>query len=135
MSLKSEKGFIGVDISIALMIFLILMAGITGMIYNINKENNSIKRKSQALNFAISAVETAKGIDVSSLEISGLESELNSCYTNSNAVVTNTSLNDSFLSLKKDSVSYNVELSIVDYNEIDGNIEAGTAKQVTVNVT
>ena len=38
MNLKKNNGFVGVDISVAVIILLILVPTITGMIYNINKK-------------------------------------------------------------------------------------------------
>ena len=41
MKIKNNKGFVGVDTSIAIIILLIFIPTITAMIYNINKENKN----------------------------------------------------------------------------------------------
>ena len=46
MNLKNNKGYVGIDASIAVLILLIIIPTIAGMIYNVNKTNNLIDRKS-----------------------------------------------------------------------------------------
>ena len=72
MKIKNNKGFVGVDTSIAIIILLIFIPTITAMIYNINKENKNVERKSQALNFAVNVMETAKGIGTKDLTLENM---------------------------------------------------------------
>lgn len=134
MNLKKNNGYVGVDLSIALIILLVLIPAITGMIYNLNKENKSLERKSQALNFAINVIETAKGIEPTELEITKLEEELCTYYQD-NVDVTNSNTDDGILILKKDSVTYNLKIEIVDYSQIDTNVAENKAKSVNIAVT
>ena len=133
MNLKKNEGYVGIDISVALIILLILVPIITGMIYNINKENNNLERKSQALNFAVNVMETSKGIELEELEISNLEQEVSTYFKD--VEITNTNYNDGVLICTKDSVTYELKIEIKDYSEIDDTIEENKAKKVSVVVT
>ena len=133
MNLKKNEGYVGIDISVALIILLILVPIITGMIYNINKENNNLERKSQALNFAVNVMETSKGIELEELEISNLEQELSTYFND--VEITNTNYNDGVLICTKDAVTYELKIEIKDYSEIDDTIEENKAKKVSVVVT
>lgn len=134
MNLKKNNGYVGIDLSIALIVLLILIPAITGMIYNLNKENKSLERKSQALNFAINVMETAKGIEFSELEVAKLEEELYTYYQG-DIDITNSSLDDGLMTLDKDSVSYNLKLEIIDYSQIETNVAENKAKKVSIVVT
>ena len=81
MKIKNNKGFVGVDTSIAIIILLIFIPTITAMIYNINKENKNVERKSKALNFAVNVMETAKGIGMKDLTLENMEKEITNLYS------------------------------------------------------
>lgn len=49
MDLRKNQGFTGVDISISMIIILIFIPTIFGMVYNIQKTNQSVNRKSTAV--------------------------------------------------------------------------------------
>lgn len=134
MKFKNNKGFVGIDTSIAIMILVILIPTITAIIYNINKENKSIERKSQALNSAINVMETAKGMDVNDLNLENLENEITNFYA-SDAILANTDLTDGIINIKKDKINYNLEITIQDYNEKDETVPKGVVKEVKVIVT
>ena len=63
MKLKNNKGYVGVDVTIALMVLVILVPTITAMTFNINKTSNVIKRKTQALSIATNMLEISKITD------------------------------------------------------------------------
>ena len=63
MNFKSNKGYTGADISIALIILLIFIPTIGAIIFNITLANNNTKRKVVAMNFATSILELAKETD------------------------------------------------------------------------
>lgn len=130
---RNNKGFVGIDTSIAIIILLIVIPTLTAMIYNVNKENNSIKRKSQSLNFATNTMEIAKGMDYDTLTIDNLETEIANYYA-SEGTITNSDTSDGKLIINKDSINYNLELNIKDYNEVDNSYPSGDLKYVTVNV-
>lgn len=134
MKLKNNKGFVGVDTSIAIIILLIFIPTISAIIYNINKENNNVQRKAQALNFAVNVMEIAKGIEPKELTMEKLETEITEFYKLDTAI-SNTNMTDGTINITKDKISYNLILSIKDYNEIDNTVEQNKAKQVKVIVT
>ena len=68
MKLKDEKGYVGVDISIAVIILLIIVPTIMGMVYNINSSKNVSKVKSEAISIAVNALEAAKKIELADLD-------------------------------------------------------------------
>ncbi len=60
MKIKHNKGYVGVDLTISLMILIILIPTITAMTFNINSVSNGIKRKTEALSIATNVMESAK---------------------------------------------------------------------------
>lgn len=133
MKIKKNKGFVGVDTSIAIIILLIFIPTITAMIYNINKENKNVERKSQALNFAVNAMETAKGIAMQDLTLENMEKGITNLY--STEIQQNSNMTDGIINISKDNVNYNLTITIQDYNEIDNTVAQNKAKQVKVIVT
>ena len=133
MKIKNNKGFVGVDTSIAIIILLIFIPTITAMIYNINKENKNVERKSQALNFAVNVMETAKGIGTKDLTLENMEKEITNLY--SAEIQQNSNTTDGIINISKDDVNYNLTITIQDYNEIDDTVAQNKAKQVKVIVT
>ena len=131
--LKKKDGFTGVDISISMIIILIFIPTITAMIYNINKENKNVERKSQALNFAVNVMETAKGIGTKDLTLENMEKEITNLY--SAEIQQNSNTTDGIINISKDDVNYNLTITIQDYNEIDDTVAQNKAKQVKVIVT
>ena len=133
MKIKNNKGFVGVDTSIAIIILLIFIPTITAMIYNINKENKNVERKSQALNFAVNVMETAKGIGTKDLTLENMEKEITNLY--SAEIQQNSNTTDGIINISKDDVNYNLTITIQDYNEIDDTVAQNKAKPVKVIVT
>ena len=52
MKIKSEKGFTGVDITVAIIVILLFMSLISIIFFNITKSAKTIDRKSEATFFA-----------------------------------------------------------------------------------
>lgn len=67
MKIKKEKGFTGIDITIAIVIFIIFISIVTVMFSNVSKTSKEIKRKSEATQITIRAIETMKNIDFEEL--------------------------------------------------------------------
>lgn len=57
---KKNNGFTGIDISISMIIILIFIPTIFGIVYNIQKINADVKRKSAAVNIATNVLEIVK---------------------------------------------------------------------------
>lgn len=134
MKIKNNKGFVGVDATIAIIILLIFIPTISAMIYNINKENKSIERKSQALNFAVNVMETTKKIELQDLSLEKIETEIINYY-NEGVIISNTELTDGIINIAKDNINYNLTITIQDYSEIDNTVDENRAKWVKVVVT
>lgn len=60
MKLKSNKGFTGVDVAIATLIFIIFVTFIGSLFYNISNTTKKMERKTTATNLAIEIIEALK---------------------------------------------------------------------------
>ena len=60
MKVKSQKGFTGIDIAIAVMIITIFAAMIAALYANYTKSSKEIERRAQAVEYAINAIEKVK---------------------------------------------------------------------------
>lgn len=130
MNFKNNKGYVGIDASIAILVLLIIIPTVAGMIYNVNKTNNLIERKTEALSIAVNTIETAKGIGVETLDKETVIKELkNNIYTE---------LDTTELTLTKDDNTYKIEIVIQDYAETDEGISqsaiSGLTKIINVKV-
>lgn len=63
MKLKNNKGFSLIDSAIALVLLLIFIPTLGGIIYSIKKTDNSIIRKSHAVDTATDIIEMAKSVE------------------------------------------------------------------------
>lgn len=117
MKLRNNKGFAVIDISIALIIIILLIPTIFGIVYNVQKSNNSVKRKATALNIATDILEIAKAVGYNniSLENSTFLDTLNQRYEKSD-------YEDS--SLKKENYNY-IYYSTTGENEEHYQIQIG----------
>ena len=68
MDLKNNKGYTGVDISIAMIILMIFIPTVFAISYSIQKTSNEVKRKSEAISIATEILESAKGMSFENLE-------------------------------------------------------------------
>ena len=64
MNLKSEKGFTGVEINIAVIIIFIFVSIFSALFANINSHKKAIQLKSEAVYIAIDEIETIKNIGI-----------------------------------------------------------------------
>ena len=65
MNLKNNKGYVSVDISIAVIVLLILVPTIMGIVFSINHAQNTSDIKTGAVNIAVNTIEASKTIDLS----------------------------------------------------------------------
>lgn len=136
MNLKKNKGSVGVDISIALIAILIIIPTITGIIYNINKTNAEVERKSQAMNIAVNVMEIAKGFELEDLNTDDLFAEIANTYTSSTAESNvQTDGSKTVLVIEIENVAYKVELEITDYSEIQSSATENIVKTVKTIIT
>ena len=68
MNLREEKGFTGIDISIAVIIILIFIPTIFGVIYNSSKSRQIANRQATSINKAVEILEEAKGFGTTDVE-------------------------------------------------------------------
>ena len=137
MNLRKNGGFIGLDVSAAVIILLVAIPIITGMIYNITSLNNDTKRKSQAINIAVNSLEIAKGIDIDKLNIKKLSEEIIKSYDEYINEEEQTDEKDVII-LRMDDITYKLKIDVVDYKEKNRkdpeNVEYNKVKTVSVDV-
>ena len=71
IKVKSEKGFTGVDITVALIIILLLMSLISVLFFNITKTSKDIDRRSEAVYLATEIIEGVKSKEYDDIKITG----------------------------------------------------------------
>ena len=69
MNFKEEKGIAGIDIAIAVIVLAIFVSIISVLMFNIQKNDEEIKRKSEATSYAINIIEEIKGKGFSILPV------------------------------------------------------------------
>lgn len=115
MNFKSNKGYTGADISIALIILLIFIPTIGAIIFNITLANNNTKRKVVAMNFATSILELAKETDYDKLKLEAPEEQGGFSYKINEKFGINDSQNGEFSLKDENNTSYKVKVTITKY--------------------
>lgn len=64
MKLKSNRGYVGIDASIAVITMVILISTIMGMVFTINSNKKYAIIKTEAVNIAVNTIESAKEIEL-----------------------------------------------------------------------
>ena len=85
MNLRNNKGYTGIDISVAMIIILIFIPTIFGIVYNLQKVRAKSEREANSINVATDVLEIAKSIaysDVTISENSEFIARLNNKYSN-----------------------------------------------------
>ena len=121
MKIKSEKGIVGADIAIAVVVIFIFVSLISILIYNINSLSARLDRMSEATYMAINEVEQ--------LKIDGYDKYKNSMENDSNngIVVNNEMVQE----------GYYKTIKVIDYTDIEGNEDKTTkiVKKATVTIS
>lgn len=130
MNLKQNKGVVGVDIAIALIVLMILIPLITGLIFNVNSSSNSAKTKSQALNIAVNTLEIANEIDISELTEENVILKISEMYGDN----TLEQVSDGLL-LEINNITYKLQVFITDYSETNVDAQSNVVKTVKAQVT
>ena len=145
MNLRNNKGYTGIDISVAMIIILIFVPTIFGFVYNIQKTKARTERETNAVNIATDVLEVAKSLnyqDISFEDTSDFKNMINNKYTNTD---NNSSIDISengytyeyFTTTGKNNEHYRIQVGILKYfpeNEENTDTE-GYVKQVKVIVT
>ena len=148
MNLKNNKGYVGVDISIAVIILLILVPVIMGIVYNVNASRNATKVKSGATNIAVNAMEAAKGIDSSILTANSIISSLSSDIYNgqiesttleedeafSDDEISGTYTTYSYVAVNTSEAGYKLKILVKDYKNQNPEAIEGVVKTVKATV-
>ena len=131
MNLKQNKGYVGTDIAIAVIILLILIPTIMGMTFNANASKNATNVKAGATEVAVNTIEAAKGIGPGeNLTISEVLSRLENMYTG-----TERGENASEIIVPTDKGTYKVNIQITDYATGKGeDVEENFVKTIKVTV-
>jgi len=120
MNFKSEKGFTGIDIVISIVVIFIFTSIIAILVYNINASAKEIERKSQAMSYAIDAVEEIKGQGFSQyMDLSEKKG------------------NNLFIDKEQIAEGYYKTINVIDYSDMEG-MEAkipGLVKKITVTIS
>ena len=128
MKIKNNRGYVAIDASIAVLVLLIIVPTIAGMIYNVNKTNNLIERKNEAISIAINTIETVKGLGVhADIDETVIKNKLSDIYTFAeDNTFTSELINDEATefddkitsiqgTLTKDENTYKIQIDIQDY--------------------
>ena len=132
MNLKQNKGYVGIDMSVAVIIMLLLIPTIFGIVYNINSSRISSGVKSEAISIAVNAIEAAKGIEIEDLNEDKVFTEMRNNYTVTSPVSKNTGKEASITTEK---AGYKVFVDVTDYKETHPDAIENMVKTVKATVT
>lgn len=116
MNLKNEKGITTIDVTVSIILITLFVALIAVLIYNVNKNSDSMERRAEATNYVINAIAEIKTTNFDNLQ----NSEQNIGDT-----------------------GYYEKITVIDYadlkreeqSEQDDSIISGLVKKVTVEVS
>ena len=141
MNLRNNKGFTGVDISVALIIILIFIPTVFGSIYNIQRNNSIVRRETEAISIATNILEIAKGMDYSEVTGSGMMTRLSGIkrykYINNETEQNPTKDILQYSTTGDKDQYYNIDITISNYypDEIDDDEKKDLVKKIDVVVT
>lgn len=141
MNFKNNKGYTGVDISVAMIIILVLIPTVFGIIFSIQRTGAEVNRKAEAVRIITDILETAKSLEYSEISLSEGKQfvlELNNMYTN----LTQNGTNDiECLKTGDKNVQYKIKIEVNNYfpegteqSEME-NVENDLVKKIKVTVT
>lgn len=116
MNLKNEKGITTIDVTVSIILITLFVALIAVLIYNVNKNSDSMERRADATNYVINAIEEVKITNFDNLQ----NSEQN--------------IGDTGYYEKITVIDY-ADLKIEEQSEQDDSIISGLVKKVTVEVS
>lgn len=127
MNFKNNKGYVVVDATIAVIIFMILIPVLMGMVYRVNLTNHETKIKAEVINILVNTIETAKGIELENLTEEKVINKLQDTYTISKT--SNSAVITTFIA------SYKLKVSVVDYHDTHSDAKENVLKTVKAVVT
>ena len=136
MNLKNNKGYTGIDISVAMIIILIFIPTIFGVIYNIQKTNIYVERKSEAVRIATDIIENAKSISYDEVTIINLYQKLINSNYNTSTYTINGQTGDNYRYLSKlgsKNKHYQIQINLENYYS-EGVSQEDLVKKLKVTV-
>lgn len=123
MKLKSEKGFTGIDMTIAIIILVIFTGIIATLFYNYNLTSKEIERKSKATEYAIRTIEEIKSSKFQIYENYSIKDAKQGYLCKDEKIA--------------EQEGYYKTVQIIDYTDIVGNIDKpfGILKKVNVIIS
>ena len=110
MNIKSERGFTGIDVTVAILVITVFIALISVLLASLDSNSKSISRRTEATYQAVNLIEEQKAKNIEELQ-------------DEEGYIENT--------------PYYKEIKVEDYKDIRGreDIEEGIVKKVTVTVS
>ena len=68
MNWKNEKGITTIDVTVSIILITLFVALIAVLIYNVNKNSDSMERRAEATNYVINAIEEIKTTNFDNLQ-------------------------------------------------------------------
>lgn len=120
MNFRNEKGYTGIDISVAIVILFIFVSIISMMIYQMNSSSKEVQLKTDATYLAINEIENIKN--------QGIDEYIGKSVANGNNVITEN---------QEVEEGYYKTVTVIDYTDIDGNQDKtkDLVKKVTVKIS
>ena len=130
MNVKSQKGFTGIDITIAIIVITLFVSIISVVFYNITISSKKVERKTEATYIAQDVIEKIKALDYDeAIETQGEESVDIGSYKDNNKLIIDNKEYDS---------AYTIEIKVKKYvpnfNGQENNDSNDLVKIVNVNV-
>lgn len=130
MNVKSQKGFTGIDITIAIIVITLFVSIISVVFYNITISSKKVERKIEATYIAQDVIEKIKALDYDeAIETQGEDAVDIGSYKNNNKLIIDNKEYDS---------AYTIEIKVKKYvpnsNGQENNDSNDLVKIVNVNV-
>ena len=141
MILKNNKGYVGIDISISLIIVLIIVPTIVGIVYNINKSKSNTIKKTEATSIAVNTIEVMKGMGIDNITDFALDDTINNdnpIFIGLKTIYSSAELagDNKSIIITKDDITYKITFTITDYalTPTGENVSANSGVVKVVNV-
>ena len=136
MNFKNNKGYTGIDISIAMIIILVFIPTIFGIVYNLQKIRSRTERETIAVNIATDVLEIARSLNYSEVFISNENSEFKTLLNNkySSLEISNNTVNFNYSDVNN--IHYKIQVTVSNYYPADIEVQDQNdlVKQITVEV-
>ena len=128
MNLKNNKGYVGVDISLAVIMLLIIVPTVMGIVYNLNISKNATNIKADAVSIAVDAIEVAKGLEIKDITVENIINEFCSQYDEG------TIRSGDIAIISNDTASYKLSMNVADFSETTRGTEINAHENIIKTV-